>query len=54
MTSVSVVRKAMRTSWWTWWQLKAPQAIKGFARGGIEGVWYMIHLLRLQILSFLP
>ena len=40
MTSVSVLRKATRTSWCTWWQLKAPQAIKDCARGGIEGVWY--------------
>ena len=54
VTSVSVVRKATRTSWGTWWQLKGPQAIEGCPRGGIEGVWYMVHLLKLQILSFLP
>ena len=41
VTSVSVLRKATRTSWCTWWQLKAPQAIKGCARGGIESVWYI-------------
>ena len=42
MTSVSVVGKATRTSWSTWWQLKAPQAIKGCARGGIEVTDFVI------------